>query len=230
MRLGSSILGGKPMRIPGIVDVYQVGTEWVARSWPKVQNQPNSAAQLLWRQKFRDAHSILKTFNGEYLRAYRAMPLPPGKMWIDVAIHSHLVSSSSFGTVNWPDSGWVELQYFDYGVIGPYYYYLIVFKEVYPPHWGIASTWEGYFGEKFEDIFKWNDQGWDCPKGKRPKKKWLLSLSGAPVGLFESGSFTSQTLAPLILVGHKYVTSATTGKNDYCLFIPPLYLIPIKIG
>ncbi len=46
------------MRIPGVVDVYQVGDEWVARSWPKVQNQPNSAAQLLWRKKFKDAHAV----------------------------------------------------------------------------------------------------------------------------------------------------------------------------
>ena len=181
MRLGSSILGGKPMRIPGIVDVYQVGDKWVARSWPKVQNQPNSAAQLFWRKKFKDAHALIKTWTGAHMAAWQAIECPTGKMWIDIAMTSIMLKPADFASVPALYYSDKSLRYYPTGdwFMPPGYY----FGGKIPPQDAVI-TFLNYPPQHIHPpggIIKWNNNGWICPKGKRPKIRWLPSLFGKPV-------------------------------------------------
>jgi len=163
------------MRIPGIVDVYQVGSEWVARSWPRPAKQPNSAAQLLWRQKFANAHAKVSSFTGAYLRSWKAIECPPGKMWIDVAIHSFLMLPGPFNNIPTQQNIKFELYYSasppgdwlaNYALYGNYN--ALQYLADGPGYTNnLASKWQ--------DVLKWNDDGWICAKGKRPKKKWTLT-------------------------------------------------------
>jgi len=178
MRLGSSILGGKPMRIPGVVDVYQVGDEWVARSWPKVQNQPNSAAQLLWRQRFKDAHATIKTWTGAHMAAWQAMNCPTGKMWIDIAMTSIMKNPTLLSTIpgQYDYPGGLRVRTKDTSFMHPGYYFggtawlfNIWWSLLFDPPYHIAGSQEN---------ITWADCGWICPNGKRPKKKWVPSYTG----------------------------------------------------
>jgi len=166
------------MRIPGIVDVYQVGDEWVARSWPKVQNQPNSAAQLLWRKKFKDAHALIKTWTGAYMAAWQAIECPTGKMWIDIAMTSILSNEDDFATVPAIYSTPHSLRYYATGdgFMPPGYY----FGGKIPPQDTIdfLHAWRPQQVHPPGGIIKWNNNGWICPNGKRPKIKWFPSLLG----------------------------------------------------
>jgi len=178
MRLGSSILGGKPMRIPGIVDVYQVGTDWVARSWPKVQNQPNSAAQLYWRKRFKDAHALIKSWTGNYMEAWQAIECPKGKMWIDIAMTSIMKQPNGFETI--PDAYTCQgsLRYYAKGDwFMPPGYYFGGQVPPYDPAWYLLSFPPRHVlpsGKRIE----WANNGWICPNGKRPKIKWFPILLG----------------------------------------------------
>ena len=242
MRLGSSILGGKPMRIPGIVDVYQVGDEWVARSWPKVQNQPNSAAQLLWRQKFRDAKAKIKSFRGAYLRAWQEIECPPGKMWIDIAIHSFLMRPLHFADI--PDVDNVKLEC----------YFSVNGFDIGPNHWDYKYAWcwnsaawtyqsvtYGMFttaGSKWDQVLQWVDLGWICPKGKRPKKHWKLVWKYNHV-LWDDWVFPVINGQQCYVFFYNYLPDGMTMLRnydwaayldfgaDYALSGPPLYS-PVK--
>jgi len=185
MRLGSSILGGKPMRIPGVVDVYQVGDKWVARSWPKVQNQPNSAAQLLWRKKFKDAHAMVKNWQGVYMDSWQAIDCPPGKMWIDIALHSILTMPRAWNVTPTQQDFKLELYRVDdlstvqpdhLGQFWPLNYCLFG-NAAFQSYATAGIAWHQRYGSDFTSTLKWNDLGWICPEGKRPKKKWGLSYA-----------------------------------------------------
>ena len=188
------------MRIPGIVDVYQVGKDWVARSWPKVQNQPNSAAQLLWRKKFKDAHTLIKTWTGAYMVAWQAIECPTGKMWIDIAMTSILTNLYWFSSVPPLYSCSASLRYYKDGdwFMPPGYYFggkippsePIGYFESHPPHHVHPPG----------GIIKWNNKGWICPTGKRPKIKWFPSLFG-----------------PLIKIIHSYQRTTVKGTWHYLL-------------
>jgi len=237
MRLGSSILGGKPMRIPGIVDVYQVGDEWVARSWPKVQNQPNSAAQLYWRKRFKDAHAVVKSMTGKCLDAWRNIQCPPGKMWIDIAIHSALLgtldTAGPLSNINLN----ARLAYDPNGV--PYYgtkYCLFAEQDSW---FGQSLRWwtPPAKGSNWPDTMKWNDLGWTCPKGKRPKIKWGLSIQD-PTKYYVSYKWdywgTNRTARRLVeefpdgavIIGLDKWIDPVTGQHEYSLWQPPIYLQP----
>ena len=163
------------MRIPGIVDVYQVGDQWIARSWPKVQNQPNSAAQLLWRKKFADAHAMIKSWSGAYLASWKAIQCPPGKMWIDIAMTSILKRKTYFDyEMGVTDA---ELGLYALPPANPFgdNTYAFSGRSLRPLCWQYINDPWFYLGANWPDVFKWNDLEWICAKGKRPKKKWSLS-------------------------------------------------------
>ena len=237
MRLGSSILGGKPMRIPGVVDVYQVGDEWVARSWPKVQNQPNSAAQLLWRKRFKDAKAKISSFRGLYLEAWQAVPCPTGKMWIDIAMTSIMKLPGSFGNVAWPN----DLRFV-----------LSVPQSTRPWGWALhtrcpsnqafanAMIWWLYGLQKLsklETCLKWNNAGFICSKGKRPKIKWKPSIDATPeqnVTVYSTNFYLSWPPFLLISPCPDGLTIMKLHKNlgppdttiDWSLTMPPVKLTP----
>ena len=230
------------MRIPGVVDVYQVGDQWVARSWPKVQNQPNSAAQLLWRKKFKDAHAIAKDFPPRYKRSWEAIESPSGKMWLDIALHCLLVAPTHFSQIPQGDQMKMEL------------YYAPNKPDDWMTNWCVwinyagllyMSTGPGYschYGSTFKDVLKWNDLGWICPNGKRPKKKWQLRwtenyapLIGADfpyIGEWPNGESTMRNWflpCPNGISWSKLLSwSAGPGyEADYALQMPPLHF-PVK--
>ena len=225
------------MRIPGVVDVYQVGDEWVARSWPKVQNQPNSAAQLLWRKKFKDAHAMIKTWRGMYLDAWRAIYRPPGKMWLDIAMTSimkrpgdfrsdlsvgNVVFTLSYGT--WPtpfgDSHYrlnanaaASVFLFDLG--------------------GFALR----HGASWKDVLAWTDAGWICPKGKRPKKKWLLNYASKGVVAWKvdwpwdnawqfTNFYCEDCPGGITLTWLAEWTAGDPPEKNWSLSTPPIYNVP----
>ena len=171
------------MRIPGIVDVYAVGNEWVARSWPKVQNQPNSAAQLLWRKKFKDAHALIKTWQGVYLEAWRAISLPPDKMWIDIAMHSILSNENTWPSTPTQEKIKFELYYEpDISKVSPDIYginwpenYCLIFNAAAQTYFQGPAAYVPKYGGDWQSSMLWSDLGWICPKGKRPKKKWSIT-------------------------------------------------------
>jgi len=234
MRLGSSILGGKPMRIPGIVDVYQVGDEWVARSWPKVQNQPNSAAQLLWRKRFKDAHATIKNFQGYYLERWRAIKRPVGKMWIDIAMTSIMRDPLNFADP--PTMTGVKIVFYysptGYPVGGGQY-------RLYCNTAGAQFLWtvHGYSyraGTSWDETLKWNDLGWICAKGKRPKKRWLLDYAGPKASVIGTLSYLHNGLyyycftfgdSPngVTAVDTYKWTDPVTSERKYVLLTPPSY-------
>ena len=229
------------MRIPGVVDVYQVGDEWVARSWPKVQNQPNSAAQLLWRKKFKDAHAVIKTWSGTYLDAWRAIKRPPGKMWIDIAMTSIM---SGF---LWSTEGWDA-----YNRSYTLYYNPAGFPDIYgePTCKYILMPYPlgGFFvspsparpprlGSNWDSVLKWNDLGFICSAGKRPKKRWSLSYESQPAAIWPGPRF------PFITFGSNWtnIVDAPDGvtvtlidrftpieddKSFYVMRYPPFYVKP----
>ena len=166
------------MRIPGVVDVYQVGAEWVARSWPKVQNQPNSAAQLFWRKKFKDAHALIKTWTGAYMAAWQAIPCPKGKMWIDIAMTS-LMHDPWYGDLYY--DAWTSTAYLRHqtkSVWGlPEGYYL---GGEWPEATVIPGWSQGWIRHPSDNrpCVKWDNHGFICPNGKRPKIKWVPSPTG----------------------------------------------------
>jgi len=233
MRLGSSILGGKPMRIPGVVDVYAVGDNWVARSWPKQANQPNSAAQLLWRKKFKDAHALIKTFSGAYLRFWQAIECPPGKMWLDIAMTSIMRKPENFGEVVWPEN--VELRCYYPLWDHPGFWTAAAIAGEWPDgspwyyHGGIMLR----HGNCFKDVLKWNDIGWVCAKGKRPKKKWTLSYNAIPVYTADlitwfnepppaGWRFKDNYPSDSTSVDWRLIPPSATTQGGYCLFLPPI--------
>jgi len=245
MRLGSSIIGGKPMRIPGIVDVYQIGDQWVARSWPKVANQPNSAAQLLWRKKFKDAHNLLHTWTGEYLDCWRAVSAPSGKMWIDIAVHSLLVGTPNYTPTHTIPEMSMHLYYEpDLSLVSPDPYG-VTWRENYCLVMNFAAAtlftsreWnQGRYGSSFDEVLKWNDLGYICPKGKRPRKHWGLSFSSPPIvwvfgqyvwiggelWLFYFNNYDARGMALLRL---DQIIDPITNYHDYALLTSPLYRKP----
>ena len=240
MRLGSSILGGKPMRIPGIVDVYQVGDEWVARSWPKVQNQPNSAAQLLWRKRFVDAKEIIKKWSGNYLDAWKGIEAPSGKMWIDIAMHSLLtLPVNQFPSTIIPPLNYT-LYYAPggFGACGANYMITREFADAehQPEYYWV----EARFGAKFKEALKWNDMGFECPSGKRPKKIWQLSYASKQVGWIDGppdwyppGSYYYRLLenCPGGVTITQLVQYFPTdgGTKRLSLFFPPIYCKPVTV-
>ena len=237
MRLGSSILGGKPMRIPGIVDVYQIGNEWIARSWPKSQNQPNSAAQLLWRKKFKDAHALIKTWTGTYLDAWRSIYCPPGKMWIDIAMHSIMLNPDNFDPVPSDLFSIAKLAYAPTGAgIWNTKYSLFAYYDSWVtqwPRWWIAPA----RGTTWDNTMKWDNLGTICPKGKRPKIKWGLSIKDPtlyqPAYKWDWYGWGKTARALFfdfpdgaVIVGLEKIIDPVTGVTEYSLWQPPLYLKP----
>jgi len=238
MRLGDSIIGGKPMRIPGIVDVYQVGDEWIARSWPKQQNQPNSAAQLLWRKKFADAHYAVNSFRGTYLEKWKEIECPPGKCWIDVAIHSHLVFPGGFAAIPSQFGCKFEVYYSKAG----YYYWDHHFNYPYAWFWNLNAY---YFmttgasqmytrGSAWADVMQWNDMGYICPAGKRPRKCWVLTFkSDWPTydaytvvdieGQSCSIHFYNNLPNGITTLRLNRLGTTSLGGKDYCLSSPPIF-------
>jgi len=238
MRLGSSILGGKPMRIPGIVDVYQVGDEWVARSWPKVQNQPNSAAQLLWRKKFTDAKAIIHTFPPFYKRLWQAIECPPGKMWIDIALHCLLVAPGQFSQIPQGDQMKFVL-YYSQTIPDGWMSQYCVWQNFNARMFLATGPGYNYFnGSKWADIMKWNDMGWICPNGKRPKKRWQLVYRGTtpdyvgtdslyfgvwPNGQWVYRNFYANCPTGITWAKLNYWSAGADYEADYALQMPPLY-------
>ena len=237
MRLGSSILGGKPMRIPGIIDVYQVGNEWIARSWPKVQNQPNSALQLLWRKKFKDAHATIKKFQGLYKAAYTAIQCPVGKMWIDIAMTS-IMKTGTWWTPRL--YAWHEdyvLYFAPDGFPGSTCRYLLLPRPLGGSFPFNVFNYLPRHGTTWADTMKWNDEGIICPKGKRPKKRWGLSFTGNPVERWIGDEypyppFGTSTLfikdAPNgITVVSLHLQPVIEGDQEgWALVYPPVYVEP----
>jgi len=237
MRLGDSIIGGKPMRIPGIVDTYMVGNEWVARSWPKEQNQPNSPAQLLWRKKFKDAHAMIKSWSGPYVASWRAMECPVGKMWIDIAMTSimraptHFFLNRSMNGVKWT----MYVPFNDY-------YLLDYPMAIFGNNAAYLDWLEGYGmdylpGETWQDVLKWNDLGMICPKGKRPKKKWGLTYAAAHLAAVGAEVIQVDGLDCVLFVFNfapkgmvlldNYIYPGSPGVDPFwSLDMPPLYLKP----
>jgi len=237
MRLGSSIIGGKPMRIPGIVDVYQVGDEWVARSWPKVANQPNSAAQLLWRKKFKDAHALIKTWTGAHLAAWQGIECPTGKMWIDIAMTSILRSSTSFLSVPLLYNGSGALYYYATGdwFMPPGYY----FGGKTPPYDNGSSFLNSFhhFTDSSQSVIKWENNGLICAKGKRPKIKWMISYQGisfiSVTGFFRGtikGNFAYHLLPPcpdgVTFSFLRTWIDPVSKENMWSLYGPPIKFFP----
>ena len=225
------------MRIPGIVDVYQVGDQWIARSWPKPANQPNSALQLLWRKKFADAHHTVSAFRGQYLEAWKKIECPPGKMWIDIAITSLLKTPDLFPAFMsfWNTTitlyhaknlfPWPEAEYF-----------LVADLSVaeWMPY--LIHAWPRR-GSKWQDVMRWDDTGWICEKGKRPKKKWTLSYSDNAT-FIDTYNWDDTVNPPywtlpvkdcpegLTFVAlYKYPATETT-EAGWSLLFPPIYLSP----
>lgn len=244
MRLGFSIIGGRPMRIPGIVDVYQVGNQWIARSWPHPARQPNSALQLFWRQKFRAAHAKLKEFRGWYLDAYRGITCPPGKCWIDVAINSILNSLWDYpsGMINnseaitlyyraTPFPGWPPW--------GPAYANRFKFCVIQVPVVRIDYTGIPYLkyhsADRWDQVFSWFNDGVICPKGKRERIRWGLYYKTPEIPVIAQMLVTDRTVpywiiffddltAPLCMsfLDRFEYPSGTPKKNN--LWMPPVFL------
>ena len=237
MRLGSSILGGKPMRIPGIVDVYQVGDEWVARSWPKVQNQPNSAAQLLWRKKFKDAHALIKTWTGAYMAAWQAIECPPGKMWIDIAMTSIMKKPINFEIEQPVYNTSASLRYYATGDwFMPPGYYFGGKVPPYEPIWQFAGYPPKQIHASGKRI-KWNNNGWICPKGKRPKIKWFPALLGEQIytiafyqrttvkGTWYYARITDCPNGCIWAVLSTWIALGET-ENNWSIYRPPIKFLP----
>ncbi|MCG2681310.1 MAG: hypothetical protein L6455_15275 [Kiritimatiellae bacterium] len=223
------------MRIPGIVDVYRVGNEWVARSWPKPAHQPNSAEQLLWRQKFTDAHAVLKLFGGSYLSAWRLIECPPGKMWIDIAMTSAMGQPDLF----FPDMIAGEPDYRLYHYSNPLTYpfnkYRLICISSIPwfpltdPYLNVAH------GSLFSDVMKWNDCGYICPKGKRPKIRWVPSFKQIRVASAAT-SYVTDVSKPYTISWYDEFESGmsisslatwpdpTSEHKRWALTIPPIYV------
>jgi len=225
------------MRIPGIVDVYQVGAEWVARSWPKVQNQPNSAAQLYWRKRFSDAKAEIKTWTGAYLKAWQNIECPPGKMWIDIAMHSILTDPTPFDPAIHPRTQTYKLYSGSFAVGLLHYNYLLWASAPDAPWWNFLKLPRPFLGHNWQTIMKWNDDGWICPNGKRPKKKWELTTTAKMMGFFMESGFRT-TLGPgswiavddcpegLALVGMTFEPIPSGYKIRIPMWQPPVYLKP----
>ena len=226
------------MRIPGVVEVYQVGDAWVARSWPKVQNQPNSAAQLLWRKKFRDAHKAVSSFRGTYLDAWRGIQCPPGKMWIDVAIHSHLMMPEQFDNIPTVSGCKFELYYSASGfdLIGLHFAqkYAWFFNENAKAYYTIGYGLWNTYGSTWPTVFKWADLGFICPNGKRPKKHWKLTYKydNKGTGVRVEAEISGQTCWILLydnipdgltLLKMYGWPSAPETRADYALIYPPIF-------
>ena len=235
MRLGSSILGGKPMRIPGIVDVYQVGDEWVARSWPKVANQPNSAAQLLWRKKFKDAHLKIKSLTGPFLDAWRAIECPPGKMWIDIAMRTLMRYPVAFNVPVLPVGIHLGLFEIENPSPGQKWKYFATWAYADGTDFPYNYMIQPFLYPSWDKALKWNDNGLICAKGKRPKRKWDLSYATvkAPVASYQTGDKMPASRVYWILANDAAVgittvwivfDAATASKkaSSYLIF-PPMY-------
>lgn len=226
------------MRIPGIVDVYQVGDQWVARSWPKQANQPNSPAQLLWRQKFADAHKCISSFQGTFLNAWKGIECPPGKMWIDIAIHSYLVYPYLFSEIpsqkNCKFACYFSPNGFDIKTYHRGEQYGLWLNQEARQFW---DTWIGKEwtpGSSWKDVYQWDNVGWICPKGKRPKIKWMLMLKRKQLLntwadlWFINGQWCTIWLFPSLPAGvtisrWNTVIMPGDGSKDYCLSVAPVY-------
>jgi len=223
------------MRIPGIVDVYQVGDAWVARSWPKVQNQPNSAAQLLWRKKFRDAHLLVKALTGVNLAAWQNIHCPPGKMWIDIAIRTAMIYPSVLSWPTVPDGVHIGLFEVDSPNPGQRWKYFATWANADGTDSNFNFMIQPRFYGTWQKTMKWNDGGWLCARGKRPKKKWDLSfLSGqAATGDYQpgdkvpiAGSFWilgNEAVAGITTVHLVFKDATETEKSASFLAWPPMY-------
>lgn len=227
------------MRIPGIVDVYRVGEDWIARSWPRVQNQPNSAAQLYWRAKFRDAHALIKTWTGVYMKSWRAIHCPPGKMWLDVAMTSVMTFPGGFTRIPTQQNMKYELY----------------FSASPPPDWEAGyclfrnhnarmyfADGPGYSqfdGAKWKEAMRWDDLGWICAAGKRPKKRWGLSYDAKSVSSVGSGSgwingqfcdwyFFENIVTGIFAAKLLRWPKTETEELKWALQLPPVYA-PVKL-
>ena len=225
------------MRIPGIVDVYQVGDQWVARSWPRPSNQPNSPAQLLWRQKFADAKAVIATFRGTYLDAWKAIECPPGKMWIDIAIRAFLMVPGGFHVNPIPPQWTPHFYKIDNpGPLQSWKYFLTYMP--YDPMVAPIPYWPGgYHGANWKAVLKWNDNGWLCAKGKRPKKKWDLSIEADHFALcdFENvtrwpdtnAAFAFGDMPDGITLTRVHRNPGTATVQGYSVLLdPPMYFKP----
>lgn len=245
MRLGQFLIGGKPMRIPGIVDVYQRRDQWFARSWPRPARQPDSADQLYWRERYRTSQAIVSSFRGAYLDAWRAIRCPPNKCWIDVARSCVLKRPDLFTNVNWPTA--VRFRLYHDKDNFPYTNITSLLAGEYSDgslwNFGAAPTMQ--YGSSWNSVLRWDDDGWLCPKGKRPKKKWKLSLISTPPNPADPpGSLTPYVIGSipvedrpmpgalywmgrcptgLTVVGLTEYAHPVTSLPEWCLWLPPIF-------
>lgn len=224
MRLGSSLIGGKPMRVRDVVDVYQVGNQWIARSWPRPARQPNSPLQLLWRAKFTAAHALLSRFTGQYLTAWRSISCPPDRCWIDVAMRSILCSPSGILYVNQPDYTPTALV-FDAG--NPDFPLKIRFTKVVAPSDTVDIAYHWFLNyplNSFDNLVRWDEAGWICSKGKRPKKRYKPIVRGAP---YEFGHDFSKEIGnnlPVTRLSIYYFPDTLEDRARYAIDFPAISL------
>jgi len=217
--------------------VYQVGDQWVARSWPRQANQPNSAAQLLWRQNFTDAHALIKKFSGEYLKAWRAIECPPEKCWIDIAITSALQLPSYWVNQWWTAKTTHVLYYAPNYFPGTSirYIYVIYFPVVVPP---INPYWfQPVYGSTWQTTMKWNDLGLICSAGKRPKKLWAPSVISPIVYNLSGGgsypppgnryyAYLQECPNGVTAVSVRRWLDPVSGEKKWSLVQPPIFCKP----
>jgi len=84
MILSAPLDGGKVCALRGIVDVYQVNGQTIARKWPKRPVQPNTPAQVAARVAFAATSAYCASQAPEVSAAWRASRSWTGRSWLDI--------------------------------------------------------------------------------------------------------------------------------------------------
>jgi len=161
----------------------------------------------------------------------------PGKMWLDIAMTSVMNLPGPFNPVYWSAKINHSLFYAPDGIQETGRKWLLCsYGATYwdsPPY----NFLDARHGASWKSVYEWNDIGWICPNGKRPKKKWLLSYAGNPVETFGDPLthpvgwacyWTFVEPCPDGVGITKFYSLPFVGPGDktFSLLIPPFYCTP----
>jgi len=155
-------------------------------------------------------------------------------MWIDIAMTSIMTYPGLFTDVTWPET--VKWSATIINPLPPFETWLGRINGIMPngTFWKYSGAAVAYAGTAFDEVVKWNDVGWICAKGKRPKKKWTPELKA--VKMFVSDMIAYDNIPPppayhwkngypnnVTTIGLRKYPSAPLTSEGWCFYLPPMY-------
>ena len=178
MILGPGLDLIETVTLHGVVDVYNMNGQRVARKWPVKGKQPRTAKQEAHWAKIRRMNEVFHACGGWFVTMMKQFNTPKGYSWYDLAMHGLWYNwyMLEYAEVKEPCTitgfwNWTNPEHTSktYGVklmsSGP---------GTHRPMIGGVIWYDNFSGRA--DPIRWIQTGWKCYRGKKRKPLFVLDL------------------------------------------------------